>query len=827
MAQQKRINVASSLMIAGILAGCGGGGGGNNNMGNPAPGGNNAPSQLTGDTFAVTTANRLVSFSSTMPSSSAAVNITGLAAGETILAVDLRPGGTPAGQMYALTSSARIFTIDPASGTATLKATMAADPSDNTQPFSSLQGTRVSIDVNNLVDQLRVVSNSGQNLRVMLDTGATFTDTPLTVGGVTPNGISEVGYTNNFSATCRTTVYYIDTSADRLMTSVNASAGILTPVGPLGVDATAIAGFDISTAPDGTNTAFAALTVMGTTSLYTINLQTGAATVVGPIGSLNAGESIVGLARPVPTTAPTQPVGELLALTDNNGLVSFMSAFPSKLCTTTTITGLQGNESVLGIDVRPSDRNVYALTSGGRLYTVGAATGAATLKATLTADPADTTDPYSIADFNTGITIDVSPAADQLRSFNGNGKNLRTNLDTGVTTTDTQLTANTVTPTNFGITAMSYTNGFAGTQRNTLYLIDTVNDRLLVTANATGGVLSNAGPLQIQGDVQAVAGFEVNAVNNMAFAALQVGTQAGTTSDLYNVSLTNGQATRVGTIGATARVRSLTYASPPVVTLVGITTNNQLVTFSLANPGTLTSSVPVTGMQGGEMVRGLDIRPSNQTAYILSNGARIYTLDQTTGLASIIGALTPANVANNMFSQLNGANFGVDFSPPADALRIYTDAEQNVAVLVDVAAAVQATALNRAAGDVNAAIAPDIFGIAYTNNYANAPNTVLYAVDAPTNSLLSIGPGNNGANGGVLNTVGPLTTTGNAQSFALSGDLDIVGGDNGLALAALQPLNAQQSTLYFVNLQTGLLTPVTQIGPAGTQPLRAFTIRFQ
>jgi hypothetical protein len=113
-----------------------------------------------------------------------------------------------------------------------------------------------------------------------------------------------------------------------------------------------------------------------------------------------------------------------------------------------------------------------------------------------------------------------------------------------------------------------------------------------------------------------------------------------------------------------------------------------------------------------------------------------------------------------------------------------------------------------------------------------APNTVLYAIDPPTNSLISIGPGMNGANGGVLNTVGRLTPSTTA-AFSLTGGLDIVGGDNGLALAALQPTGATQSTLYFVNLATGALTPVTRdpatsmIGPATTQPLIGFTIRFQ
>jgi hypothetical protein len=261
---------------------------------------------------------------------------------------------------------------------------------------------------------------------------------------------------------------------------------------------------------------------------------------------------------------------------------------------------------------------------------------------------------------------------------------------------------------------------------------------------------------------------------------------------------------------------------------VGITNNNQLVTFSLANPGTFTSTMPITGMQGGEMAAGLDIRPSNQTAYIFSNGFRVYTLNQTTGMATLTGSLTPA--AGSGFSLVNGGNFGTDFSPPADALRIYTDAEQNLAVLSDSGqVALQATSLTRPTGDVNAGTAPDIFAIAYTNNYAGAPNTVLYSLDAFTNSLVSTNP----ANGGVLNTVGRLTATSTTQSFTLTGGLDIVGGDNGLAVAALQPIGAQQSTLYFVNLATGLLTPVTgnaatsAIGPAGTQPLIGFTIRFQ
>ena len=73
-----------------------------------------------------------------------------------------------------------------------------------------------------------------------------------------------------------------------IFTDVAADFGVPIPyltlntVGPLGVNAGAANGFDISGA---TGTAYAALRNAGPSSLYTINLSTGAASLVGPIGS--------------------------------------------------------------------------------------------------------------------------------------------------------------------------------------------------------------------------------------------------------------------------------------------------------------------------------------------------------------------------------------------------------------------------------------------------------------------------------------------------------------------------------------------------------------
>ncbi len=799
---------AASAMVIVILAGCGGGSG---SAQPPAP---SAPPPLAGgDTFAITSANRLLSFNRNAPTTAAAVAVSGLRANETIIAIDLRPGGTPAGQLIAVGSAGGVYTIDPNSGRATLKSTLMADPMDMTDRFAGVTGTRVSIDTNNLVDRLRIVSNSGQNLRVDVDSGATFTDATLTIGGINSIGVTEVAYTNNFSSTCRTTAFYLDTTSDRLLVSADASSGILTVVGSLLVDAAAMSGFDIITAADGTNTALAVLTVANVVSLYTIDLATGAASAVGQIGGLNAGESIFGLAAPAPATTPVQPVGELLALTESNALVSFNSSSAQKLCTTAPINGLQAGETVLGIDMRPADSNVYALTDAGRLYTVNAATGTVALKSTLAAATSDLTQPFQRLEGD-NFAVDVSPVADGLRVISNNGANLRIVMDTGETFSDLQLN-----PAGSSVTAAAYTNSFAATGTSTLYVLDTANDRLMIQGRAPGspsnGDLQPVGALGITGDVQAIAGFDINAINNTAFAALNV--NGATTSDLYRINLGTGSATRVGAIGAANRIRALTHSTAPQATLLGVTSDARLVSFKAATPGTFDSNVAISGLQGGEQILGFDIRASNGLLYLLTDAGRLYILDPATASARLGPTLMPNG--NDPFMGLIGTTYGVDFSPTADALRVISDAEHDLAVIVERGATITANSLKRIPAE-SATRAPDVIAIAYTSNFAGTTDTTLYDIDLATDTLLSQRPANNG----MLTTIGPLAS---AQTFSFSGGFDIAGGDDGLAVAALQATGAAQSTLYRVSLRTGAVTAVGAIGPAGTAKLTGLTIRLR
>ena len=137
------------------------------------------------------------------------------------------------------------------------------------------------------------------------------------------------------------------------------------------------------------------------------------------------------------------------------------------------------------------------------------------------------------------------------------------------------------------------------------------------SGNPNNGDLQAVGPLGI--DVQAATGFDISGVNNAAFAAV---TLAGaTTSELHTINLTSGAATRVNAIGGGERVRGLALNANPRATLLGVTTDNRLVTFKTTSPGTLDTNVAVTGLQGGETIIGID-RASGERPALCSHGCR-------------------------------------------------------------------------------------------------------------------------------------------------------------------------------------------------------------
>ncbi len=490
-----------------------------------------------GDLFVVTTSNRLISFNSDLPQQPRRIlAISGLQAGENILGIDFRPS---TGVLYGLSSNGRLYRINTFSGAATLASTLAPDPGDATLPFAGLSGTDFGIDFNPTGPvALRIVSNTGQNLRVVNpDTGLTFTDDNLNGAAASA---AAAAYTNSIPAASSTTLYVIDAASDTLHIQNPPSNGTLAALGGLGVNTTGVTGFEI----DGRNgRALAALNVGASSQLYSVNLANGLATLIGPIGG---GETIRGL-----TLAP--PAVTVFGVTDTNTLVRFAPGTPQTVATVGTITGLQAAETVQGIDFRPADGDLYALGSSGRVYRLNAGTGGVVASRALAADPADATAPFAALS-GTAFGVDFNPVPDRLRIVSDQEQNLRLNVDTaqGVTTDEN------LTPLG-NVVAAAYTSNFAGATSTALYAIDSNSDSLVrigadpavggacpgATGNPNCGVVTVVGSLGGGLDTSALAGFDIaGGHNGLALAALRV----GGSSNLYSVNLASGAATQVGTM---------------------------------------------------------------------------------------------------------------------------------------------------------------------------------------------------------------------------------------------------------------------------------------
>ncbi|NGY59986.1 DUF4394 domain-containing protein [Lentzea sp. NEAU-D13] len=152
----------------------------------------------------------------------------------------------------------------------------------------ALHGTNFGVDFNPAADRLRIVSDQGQNLRHDLNTNTTVADTTLTTPPAgTTKGVTAAAYTNNdLNADTATTLFDIGTMTDQVLIQSPANNGTLAPTGSLTVDAAANAGFDIfSTLSNGKAVSAAGFATLvapdGSTSLHSVNLLNGSATVIG------------------------------------------------------------------------------------------------------------------------------------------------------------------------------------------------------------------------------------------------------------------------------------------------------------------------------------------------------------------------------------------------------------------------------------------------------------------------------------------------------------------------------------------------------------------
>ncbi|MEO5575127.1 MAG: DUF4394 domain-containing protein [Gaiellaceae bacterium] len=283
--------------------------------------------------YGVDTQNRLVAFTSQAPTAVRRIAFTGLPAGEQIVGLDVRPANK---QLIALGSTSRLYRIDIATGAAT---------AIGTTPFvPPLAGTSFGFDFNPTVDRIRVTSDTRQNLRLNPDTGAnaavdgTLTYAVGDAGAAATPRVVASAYTNSVAGATTTQLFNLEAGRDALVLQNPPNNGTLVTVGSLGVDVGDNTGFDISSV-DGV--AYAAIQVGQTTSsqLYTVNLTTGAATLVGRIGGRVPLRALAGLGNaPADGTAPGLGLAKAAAPARVNALLragARVRATCSESCTLT------------------------------------------------------------------------------------------------------------------------------------------------------------------------------------------------------------------------------------------------------------------------------------------------------------------------------------------------------------------------------------------------------------------------------------------------------------------------------------------------------------
>jgi Domain of unknown function (DUF4394) len=231
------------------------------------------------DVVALTRDGTLICFEADSPRDADVVGtIRGLQSDTQLVGIDYRPA---TGDLYGLGDQGGVYIIDPTNARASLRSRLNV----------ALDGTRFGVDFNPTVDRLRIVSDTGQNLRANVLDGTTTTDGVLNYLGPPPVspalGVTAVAYTNNdASPNTATTLFDIDTNLDQVAVQAPPNAGTLNPTGKLLADAGNNVGFDIysTVANNGwtvDNQAFASFGTGRAGWFYSVNTLTGGVTPIG------------------------------------------------------------------------------------------------------------------------------------------------------------------------------------------------------------------------------------------------------------------------------------------------------------------------------------------------------------------------------------------------------------------------------------------------------------------------------------------------------------------------------------------------------------------
>jgi DNA-binding beta-propeller fold protein YncE len=234
-------------------------------------------------------------------------------------------------------------------------------------------------------------------------------------------------------------------------------------------------------------------------------------------------------------------------------------------------------------------------------------------------------------------------------------------------------------------------------------------------------------------------------------------------------------------------------ASTHAETAWAVDSRSLLLSFDTNLPGFVRSLRLIQGLQPGEGIVGIDFRPANKKLYGLGSSSRVYLIDTETGAATAVGSgpFTPA---------LDGTEFGFDFNPTVDRIRVVSNKGQNLRLHPDTGMVAATDLPLNYEGATGAA--EGIVASAYTNSVAGATTTTLYGIDARRKALVTQAPPNDGR----LNIVGMLV--GLEPSMLAGFDISPV---TGRGYVAARLTNSAKTMVYEIHLPTGDYNPMGEL----------------
>jgi hypothetical protein len=270
--------------------------------------------------------------------------------------------------------------------------------------------------------------------------------------------------------------------------------------------------------------------------------------------------------------------------------------------TTVPVSGLLVGETLVGIDYRPADAQIYGIGSTSRIYRLNIITGVAT--------QVGTAGQFTLN--GTAFGTDVNPVSDGIRSVSNTEQNLRLNpIDGTLSGTDTALN-----PAG-NVVAAAHSNNFVGATTTTLYDIDSAAGTLLTQNPPNSGALATVGSLGLGTNLNEAVGFDIAGENGLAYATITT----GGISRLYSLNLTTGAATlassnggAIGTgttpfLGLTATPKTVGFDSASIAAGEGGT-----ATLTVSRKGPATGAVTVDyATSSGSAGSDQDFEPASGT----------------------------------------------------------------------------------------------------------------------------------------------------------------------------------------------------------------------